>query len=79
MASDMVKNHSDSERGNPLPPRVLLFTLNSKVKKYIYVHLPTDRIAHTTAFIKPVVEDWLEGEIAQWVHHEGSIKRLIAA
>ena len=25
MASDMVKNHSDSERGNPLPPhRILL-------------------------------------------------------
>ena len=28
---------------------------------------PTDRIAHTTAFITPVVEHWLEREIAQWV------------
>ena len=33
MASDiifMVKDHSDSERGNPLPPHGLLFSINSK-------------------------------------------------
>ena len=24
------------------------------------MHHPTDRIAHTTAFVKPVVEQWLE-------------------
>ena len=36
------------------------------------MHHPTDRIAHTTAFVTPVVEVWLEREIAQWVHHEGS-------
>ena len=29
---------------------------------------PTDRITHTTAFVTPVVEHWLEREIAQWVH-----------
>ena len=28
--------------------------------------LPTDRITHTTAFVTPVVEHWLEREIAQW-------------
>ena len=38
----------------------------------------TDRITHTTAFVTPVVEHWLEREIAQWVHHEGSIRRPIA-
>ena len=32
------------------------------------MHHPTDRIIHTTAFITPVVEHWLEREIAQWVH-----------
>ena len=32
------------------------------------MHHPTDRIAHTTAFVTPVVEYWLEREIAQWVH-----------
>ena len=32
------------------------------------MHYPTDRITHTTAFVTPVVEHWLEREIAQWVH-----------
>ena len=29
---------------------------------------PTDKIAHTTALVTPVMEHWLEREIAQWVH-----------
>ena len=29
------------------------------------MHHPTDRIAHTTAFVTPVMEHWLEQEIAQ--------------
>ena len=32
------------------------------------MHHPTDRITHTTAVVTPVVEHWLEREIAQWVH-----------
>ena len=32
------------------------------------MHHPTDRLAHTTAFVTPVVEHWLEREIAQWNH-----------
>ena len=39
------------------------------------MHNPTDKIAHTSAFVILVVEHWLEREIAQWVHHEGSIRR----
>ena len=31
------------------------------------MHHPTDRITHTTAFVTPVVEHWLEREIPQWV------------
>ena len=42
------------------------------------MHHPTDRITHTIAFVTPVVEHWLECEIAQWVHYEGSIRRSIA-
>ena len=42
------------------------------------MHYPIDRIAHTTDFVTPVVEHWLEKEIAQWVHYEGSIRRPIA-
>ena len=61
----MVKDHSDSEKGNPLPPHRLLLSINSKF--FFYMHHPTDRIAHTTAFVTPVVEHWLEREIAQWV------------
>ena len=30
MASDMVKDHSDSDKGNPLPPHRLLLSINSK-------------------------------------------------
>ena len=62
----MAKDHTDSEKGNPLPPHGLLFPINSK-GSFICTH-PTDRIAHITAFVTTVVEYWLEREIAQWVH-----------
>ena len=61
----MVNDHSDSERGNPLPPHRLLFPISSK---FFYRHYPTDRITHTTAFVTPFVEHWLERKISQWVH-----------
>ena len=34
----MVKDHSDSEEGNPLPPHRLLFPINSKVFLYAPSH-----------------------------------------
>ena len=66
----MVKHHSDRQRGNLLPPHRLLFSISSIV---FYMHHPTDRITHTTAFVIPVVEHWLEQDIAQWVHHERTL------
>ena len=45
----MAKDHTDSERGNPLPPHGLLF--------------PTDSVTHTTTFVTPVVQHLLEREI----------------
>ena len=42
------------------------------------MHHPTDRIAYTTAFVTPVVEHWLEREIAQWVHHFMGLLFLIS-
>ena len=42
------------------------------------MHHHTDRMTHTTALVTPVLEHWLEREIAQWVYHEGSIRRPIA-
>ena len=51
----MVKDHSDSEKGNPLPPHGLLFPISSKDS-----FTTTDRLSHTTAFVTPVVEHWPE-------------------
>ena len=59
----MVKDHSDSERGSPLPPHRLLFP-----RGFFYMHHPTDRITHTTAIVTPVVDHWLEREIAPTTH-----------
>ena len=41
------------------------------------MHNPTDKITPATAFVTPDVKHWLEREIGQWVHHEGSIQRPI--
>ena len=61
----MVKDHSDSEKGNPLPPHRLLLLNNSKGSFICTIPV---RITHTMAFVTPVVDHWLEREIAQWVH-----------
>ena len=61
----MVRDHSDSEKGNPLPPHRLLLLINSKGS---FICTIPDRITHTMVFVTPVVEHWLEREIAQWVH-----------
>ena len=42
---------------------------------YILVHV---NIAYRHCENDPVVEHWLDREIAQWVHHKGSIRRPIA-
>ena len=49
----MVKDHSDSEKGNPLPPHRLLLSISSKGS---FICTIPDRITHTTAFVIPVVE-----------------------
>ena len=48
----MVKDHSDSERGNPLPPHGLHFPSSSKGS---FICIIPYRIPHTTAFVTPVV------------------------
>ena len=47
-------------------------------KGYFISSIPTYRISHTMTFGTPFVENWLERETVQWVHHEGSILRPIA-
>ena len=48
----IVKDHSYSEKGNPLPPQ-----------GFFYIHHSRDRIAHTTVFVTSAMEHWLEREI----------------
>ena len=59
----MVKDHSDSETEETRCRHIgYSFRL---AQGFFYMHHPTDRITHTTAFVTPVVEHWLEREIAQ--------------
>ena len=63
MASDMVNDQSDNERGNLLlPSHELLFPISSKESD---MHDPTYRIVHTMTYITLVVEHWLEQAIAE--------------
>ena len=58
----MVKNHSNNERESPLPPHGLL-PISSK----------GSFITHTTTFVQPVVDHWLERERITM----NAVKRLI--
>ena len=40
----MVKDHSDSEKGNPLPPHRLLISINSNV---VFLYAPSHRQDNT--------------------------------
>ena len=59
-ARHMVKDHSVSERGNPLPPHGLLFPITARVHLYAPSHRQ-DSTYHGLCH-------WLERKIAQWVH-----------
>ena len=54
-------DHSYIERENPL----------LSLRGSFICTIP--QVAHTTAFVIPILDQWLELEIAQWVHHEESI------
>ena len=53
MASDI----SNNERK---PAAATWATLSDYQQGFFYMHHPTDMIAHTTAFVAPVVEHWSE-------------------
>ena len=62
----MVKDHSDSEKGNPLPPHRLLLSINSKGSfictiEQTGLHIPRPLLHQSWC-------NWVEREIAQWVH-----------
>ena len=60
----MIEDHSDSERGNPLPPHGLLFPISSK-GSFIGI-IPQTGIGHTTVVEREIAQwvDWVNGSIA---------------
>ena len=75
--SDCPISHSIGEQlsSEPLPGEVLSVLHETHCCHFIgssfrlaaadlYTHHPTARIVHTTIFVTPVVEHWLEREIA---------------
>ena len=41
-------------------PAATTWATLSKKQGFFYMHHPTDRVTHTTAFVTPVMEHWLE-------------------
>ena len=74
----MDRSDDPSQHERTLLPRI--YTSSDPTLIVNPLHHTTDKITHhTTAFITPpVVEHWLEEEIAQWFHLDGSIRRSIA-
>ena len=72
----MVKDHSDSERGNPLPPHGLLFPINSK-GSFICTVPQQDSTYHGLCYTS---RGALAGtrNSSMCPPHEGSIRRPIA-
>ena len=66
MASDMVKDHPDSEKGNPLSPHRLLFTINRQDNTY-------HGLCYTSRGVLAGTRNSSVGS-----PHEGSIRRPIA-
>ena len=67
----IINNHSDNQRVNLLLPlHGLLFLISNM--GYFICTIPWT--AHIMDFVTPVMEHWLEWEMAKWVHHEGSIQ-----
>ena len=50
----MVKDHSDSEKGNPLPPHRLLFPINSKGSFICTIPRPLLHQSWSTGWVHPV-------------------------
>ena len=55
MALDMVNDLSDSERK---PAAATWATLSDYQQRFFYMHHPTDRIAHITAFVTIQAESY---------------------
>ena len=59
MASDIGYGKGPFRKRERKPAATTWATLSISTKVF-YMHHPTDRIAHATAFVTPVVGHWLE-------------------
>ena len=62
----MVKDHSDSERGNPLPPHGLLFPISSK-GSYICTIPQTERKGNEMFYLTTHSTHFIYGYMAAFV------------
>ena len=72
----MVKDHSDSERGNPLPPHGLLFPIRARVLLYAPSHRQ-DNTYHSLCYTNSGAMAGTRNS-SMGPPHEGSIRRPIA-
>ena len=69
----MAKDYSDSEKGNPLPPHMLLFTINSKGYFISAIPQTYHGLCYTSRGALAGTRNSSMGS-----PHEGSIRRPIA-
>ena len=66
----MIKE-KDNEREETCCHHYMGYSFQLTASDFLYA--PFHSIAYTMVFVIPVMEHWLEQEIAQCVHHEESI------
>ena len=71
----MVKDHSDSEKGNPLLPHRILFPINSKV--FFICTIPQDSTYQGLCYTSRGALAGMRNS-SMGSSHEGSIRRPIA-
>ena len=57
--------------------KICCYFFSDQQQGIFYIHHSTDSIAHIMAFGTPVVEHWLEREIAQWVEYLSKNNKLV--
>ena len=68
----MVKDHSDSERGNPLPPHGLLFPINSKGS--FICTIPQTGAGRSSEVERSFMVRWVVGSILHGVDERANKK-----
>ena len=56
---------------------ILIVRKETRCRHIGYSYRLTARIMHTTAFVTPVVEHWMEREIAQWVYMDYKLMQVV--